>query len=74
MTAFLPYVLYSYALENMESSKASILASVEPVVGTLCGVFIFHEPINIVGVVGIILVLSAIIVLNIKLRKDEKHR
>jgi len=35
VTAFLPYILYSYALENMESSKASILASVEPVVGTL---------------------------------------
>lgn len=41
VTAFLPYVLYSYALENMESSKASILASVEPVVGTLCGVLFF---------------------------------
>ena len=71
VTAFLPYVLYSYALENMESSKASILASVEPVVGTLCGVFIFHEPITVLGVVGIILVLSAIVVLNIKLKKEE---
>lgn len=71
VTAFLPYVLYSYALENMESSKASILASVEPVVGTLCGVLIFHEPITVLGVAGIILVLLAIVVLNIKLKKEE---
>lgn len=71
VTAFLPYVLYSYALENMESSKASILASVEPVVGTLCGVLIFHESITVLGVAGIILVLLAIVVLNIKLKKEE---
>lgn len=66
VTAFLPYVLYSYSLEHMESSKASILASVEPVVGTLCGVFIFHEPITALGVVGIVMVLGAIVVLNTK--------
>ena len=69
VTAFLPYVLYSYALENMESSKASILASVEPVVGTLCGVFIFHEPISALGILGIVLVLGAIVILN---RKNHK--
>ena len=56
----------------MESSKASILASVEPVVGTLCGVFIFHEPISLLGILGVILVLSAIVVLNIKRKKNKK--
>jgi drug/metabolite transporter (DMT)-like permease len=66
ITAFLPYVLYSIALEKMESSKATILASVEPVVGTLCGVFVFHEPITILGVIGIAMVLGAIVVLNTK--------
>ena len=69
VTAFLPYVLYSYAMENMESSKASILASVEPVVGTLCGVFIFHEPITVLGVLGVAMVLGAIVVLNVKRKK-----
>ena len=66
VTAFLPYVLYSYGMENMESSKASILASVEPVVGTLVGVFVFHEPISALGVLGVALVLSAIVVLTSK--------
>ena len=73
VTAFLPYVLYSYALEKMESSKASILASVEPVVGTLCGVSFFHEEITVCGVVGIILVLGAIAVLNIPASKNKRH-
>jgi len=66
VTAFLPYVLYSLGLEHMESSKASILASVEPVVSALFGVFVFHEPLSIWGVLGIGMVLGAIIVLNVK--------
>ena len=66
VTAFLPYVLYSIGLENMESSKASILASVEPVVSALFGVFVFHESLSVWGVLGILMVLGAIIVLNVK--------
>jgi drug/metabolite transporter (DMT)-like permease len=66
VTAFLPYVLYSMGLEQMESSKASILASVEPVVSALFGVFVFHEALSIWGILGIAMVLGAIVVLNVK--------
>lgn len=66
VTAFLPYVLYSMGLESMESSKASILASVEPVVSALFGVFVFHEVLSLWGILGIAMVLGAIIVLNVK--------
>lgn len=69
VTAFLPYVLYSTGLEQMESSKASILASVEPVVSALFGVFVFHETLSLWGVLGIAMVLGAIIVLNVKGKK-----
>ena len=68
VTAFLPYVLYSTGLEHMESSKASILASVEPVVSALFGVFVFHETMSLWGVLGIVMVLGAIVVLNIKMK------
>ena len=70
ITAFLPYVLYSTGLEHMESSKASILASVEPVVSALFGVFVFHETLSLWGVLGIAMVLGAIIVLNVKRKKQ----
>ena len=69
VTAFLPYVLYSTGLEHMESSKASILASVEPVVSALFGVFVFHEALSLWGILGIAMVLGAIIVLNVKGKK-----
>lgn len=71
VTAFLPYVLYSTGLEHMESSKASILASVEPVVSAVFGVVVFHETLSLWGVLGIGMVLGAIVILNIKKKSME---
>lgn len=48
----------------MESSRAGILASTEPVVATLFGVFVFHERLTLPAIVGILLVLGGIVVLS----------
>jgi len=72
ITGFLPYVFYSSGLEHMESSRASILASLEPVVGTLFGVFLFKEPITVPGVFGILLVLSAVAILSLPAKKEKE--
>ena len=65
VTAFFPYVFYSKALEHMEGSRASILASIEPVVAALFSVFLFHEPLGMAGVAGMVLVLAAIVLLSV---------
>ena len=66
VTCYLPYFLYTYGLTGLETGKASILASVEPVVATLIGILVFHETLTPVAVVGILLVLSAVVLLNLK--------
>ena len=63
-TGFLSYVLYGFGLEAMEGSRASILASIEPVVAALFSVLLFHEPMGPGGIIGMILVLAAIAVLS----------
>lgn len=69
LTAFLPYVFYSKGLEKIESSKASIIASVEPVVGTIMGMIFFEQFPNIWGYIGIALVIGAIVMLNMQVKK-----
>ena len=64
-TGFLSYVLYTKGLQTMESSRASIVASIEPVVATVMGVVIYAEPLGILNVIGILLVLGGIVVLSI---------
>ena len=54
----------------METGKASIMASLEPVVATLVGVFIFAQPLSISNGCGVALVLAAIAVLNLKIKKN----
>lgn len=67
VTAAIPYSLYTFGLTAVESSKASIMASIEPVVATLIGIFVFHEELTVSGGIGVLLVLSAIVILNMKL-------
>ena len=66
ISCFVPYMLYTYSLTGLENGKASVLASVEPVVASLVGVFIYHEKMTIPAAVGVLLVLSAILLLNRK--------
>ena len=42
------------------------MASIEPVVATLVGVFVYGEALSLTGIAGIVLVLAAIVLLNIK--------
>ena len=64
VTAFLAFGFYTKGLEGMESSRAGILASTEPVVATLFGVFVFQEHLTLPAIVGILLVLGGIVVLS----------
>jgi len=68
-TAYLPYFLYTAGLERLESGKASIIASVEPVVATLCGMVFFREFPDFWGWTGVVLVIGAIVCLNISFKK-----
>lgn len=70
-SCFLPYLFYTMGLEGMENSKASTMASIEPVVATLLGVIVYKESMTLLGAAGVILVLSAIVILNMKPKNSE---
>ena len=69
ISTILPYIFYNFGLVHIENGKASIIASVEPVVATLFGVVLFNEELTFNTVIGVILVLGAIIVCNINLKR-----
>lgn len=65
----LAYLLYTTGLSMVESSRASITATIEPVVATLLGVFVLNEILTGYQVVGILLVLVAVIAIQFKKRR-----
>lgn len=68
----LPYLVYTIGLLTVEAGKASVMATVEPVVATLVGVIVFAEPLSVPGIIGIILVAVSLTILNIKTEKEKK--
>ncbi len=72
ITAVIPYVLYTVGLKRVEPSKAAIFACSEPVAATLMGIVAYEELPNISSVVGILLVLTAIVLLNLKVVSKTK--
>ena len=67
----LAYMLYTKGLSMIESGKASITATMEPVVATAVGVYLFDEILTGFQVFGILLIISAVIILQMK-SKDRK--
>ena len=65
LTFYLPYLLYTSGLRGVETGRASIMASIEPVVATLCGILVFHEQLTVMSGCGMLMVLGAIVLLNI---------
>lgn len=63
----LAYIIYFGGLGHIrETSKVPVLASVETVVASLIGLFVFSQPLGIVKVLGIALVLVSILIMNKK--------
>lgn len=63
-STFLPFVLYTGGLANIDAGKASVLAFAEPMVAAVAGIFIFHESLTVKNAAGIILIFAAIVLLN----------
>lgn len=66
ITAVIPFLAYTLGLRTVEASKAGILATVEPLVATLFGILVFSEPMTAASGIGILLIVAAIVLLNMK--------
>lgn len=65
----LPYITYTAGMKQMDISKAAVLVTVEPLVGALIGIFVWKEPAGVFKIIGIILILSAVVMLS---KNDNK--
>lgn len=57
-----PYLTYTLGLTQVENSRASIIASVEPVTATVLGAILFHEQLTFSGVLGMAMVIAALVI------------
>ncbi|WP_078379933.1 DMT family transporter [Sutcliffiella halmapala] len=67
----LAYFLYTWGLGYTEGSKASIIATVEPIVASMIGLLVFSETLGIVQVIGAILILASVILVNMPTKRRK---
>ncbi len=67
----LPFILYTKGLHGIEAGKASILATVEPLVAAIVGGIAYGEKFTISRIIGMFLIMAAVIMLNIKEKSDR---
>ena len=71
VTAVVPFLSYTLGLQTVEAGRAGILATVEPMVATVIGAVVFSEPLGAVSLAGIAMILSSVVMLNLK-RQEPK--
>lgn len=65
-----PYLLYMGGLKKeLELAKVPIIASVETVVATISGIFIFDERLGFINILGMIILLFSIVVMNYRFKQ-----
>ena len=64
VSTFFPFVSYTLGLRQMEAGKASVLAFAEPMVAAVAGIVVFGEMLRVENVLGILLIFTAVVVLN----------
>lgn len=64
VSTMLPFVLYTKGLEHVESSRASIIATIEPVVASITGFLLFNETLTIWQYAGIAFVIGSVLMVQ----------
>lgn len=72
VSTIIPFVCYTKGLKEMEAGKASIMAFIEPLVATLCGIAVFHEKVALTSVIGIAMIFISVVILNVKVTSEPK--
>lgn len=71
VTAVLPFLFYTTGLKGTEPGRASIMASVEPMVAALLGIVFYHETLTFFSFLGMLLILGAVILLNLSFSREK---
>ena len=73
LITILPYFLYTYGLNYLETGKAAVLVTIEPLVGGLVGIFIYGEPHNAAKLCGMALIFVSTVLLSLPEAKDKAN-
>ena len=72
----LPYIFYTIGLQGLETGKAAIFVTVEPLIACIAGIAVFGEALSFVKAAGIILILVSVVLCSLpaKVKTDDEAK
>ena len=64
LCCILPYIFYTAGLKRVEPGRASMMATLEPVVGSVLGMAVYREEVTAAKIIGVLFVVGAICLLS----------
>lgn len=64
LVTLIPFLSYTAGLRNVETGKAAVIVAIEPVTAAILGVVFYHEPMTLPIFAGMVLVLTAIVLIH----------
>ena len=64
LTGSFAYVLHTTGMKGMETSRAAQLTTIEPVTAALLGSLLFHQPLSLWEIAGIVMVVGSVVLMN----------
>lgn len=74
VSTYAPVLAYYTGLRVVEASRASLVATIEPVIALTIAALVFGERLNLAGVVGAVLVVTAAILASLPARRPRDRR
>ena len=66
LVSIAPYTLYTVGLKHCRATRASIMACIEPMTAAVMGTFVLHQPFTEFQLIGILMILGAGFLLQLK--------
>ncbi len=70
VSCLLPFLFYTKGLSNIETGKASIIVTVEPLTATVAGAIAYCEPFTAAKIAGMVLIFASIALLSVEKKKN----
>lgn len=73
VSTVLPYIFYNLGMKGLDNSKASIIASIEPVMASAIGIIAYDESVTLAQIAGIALVILSIAMCNLNVKENKEN-
>ena len=74
LMTLIPFFVSTWAVQNLEASKVSLISVMEVITACIVGYFLFDEEMTVLNIIGMSLVVASIVIMDLKINREIRKR